>query len=344
MYKKCSILTLLFVSIYIQLAFDYKAYANITKADFEKANLNVGKHAEFIRIVLAVPSEEIAENISVLLTDSKLIKIVFSQPLVLTFNRSGVEQKIPAGEGFFEITKEIKALSGTNFCLIQAENLENYKLTKMTSPPRIVIDIYTYRDKSITEPAKPSIISPDVPIKRSFSTFVIDPGHGGHDKGINDENNREKDIVLNISKEMARMLTAKNKKVFLTRKADQRRLIKDRISFANSKSPDLFISIHISSHDEGFVYTYTNEGNKTPNDIKSKIENDIAINLINNIKKDSGLNLRHERLPLPLLMHIRSPALFIELPHFRNFSYDKKETERLVNAIIRSLTLTLPMN
>lgn len=344
MCKKFLIINLLFFLIYFQLVCEHKANAANLSSDFEKASLRVGRHAEFIRIVLTVPSEEIAKNISVSLTDGNLIKVTFTQPLILTFTKSGSEQSIPKGGGFVEVAKEAKILAGTNFCLIQVEKIENYKLLKMNSPPRVVIDAYTFQDKRISEPAKPSDATPEVFSKRSFNSFVIDPGHGGYDKGIYDENNREKDIVLNISKEMAQTLLAGGKKAFLTRKADQRISIKDRISLVNARSPDILISVHISSQDEGFIYTYTPKDDNPSDDPKSNIVNDVAANLANNIKKDLGINISHKRLPLPLLKQVRSPALLIELPHFRNFSYDKKNREALIKTIIKGLALTSQTN
>lgn len=344
MCKKFLIINLLFFFIYFQLACEHKANAANLSSDFEKVSLKVGKHAEFMRIVLTASSEEITKNASVFLTDSKLIKVAFLQPLILTFTKSGVEQSIPKGEGFVEITKEIKILAGTNFCLIQVEKIDNYKLSKMNAPPRIVIDAYTLQDNRIAAPVKPSAATTETPVKRFFSSFVIDPGHGGYDKGIYDENNREKDIVLNISKEIAQILSAGGKKAFLTRKRDHRISIKERIALTNAKSPDIFISIHMSSQAYGLIYTYAPKDDNPSDDPRDRIINDVAANLINSIKKDLGLNMKHERLPLPLLKQVKAPALLIELPHFRNFSYDKKNREALIKAIIRGLALTSPAN
>lgn len=344
MRKKFLIINLLFFLIFFQLVCEHKANAVNPSSDFEKISLRVGRHAEFMRIVLTASSEEIAKNASVSLTDSKLIKVAFLHPLILTFTRSGVEQSIPKGEGFIEVTKEIKILAGTNFCLIQVEKIDNYKFSKMNAPPRIVIDAYTLKDNRIAAPVNPWITPPETPVKRTFSSFAIDPGHGGYDKGIYDENNREKDIVLNISKEIAQILSAGGKKVFLTRKGDQRISIKERIALVNAKSPDIFISIHMSSQADGLIYTYAPKDDNPSDDPRDRIVNDVAANLINNIKKDLGLNIRHERLPLPLLKQVKAPALLIELPHFRNFSYDKKNSEALIKAIIRGLALTSPAN
>lgn len=344
MCKRFLIINLLFFLIFFQLVCEHKANAANLSSDFDKVSLRVGRHAEFMRIVLTASSEEITKNASVSLTDGKLIKVAFLEPLILTFTKSGAEQSIPKGEGFVEITKEIKILAGTNFCLIQVEKFDNYKFSKMNAPPRIVIDAYTLHDNRIAAPVKPSVATPETPVKRLSTSFVIDPGHGGYDKGIYDENNREKDIVLNISKEIVRILSVGGKKAFLTRKGDQRISIKERITLANAKSPDIFISIHMSSQAEGFIYTYAPKDDNPSDDPRDRTVNDVAANLINNIKKDLGLNIRRERLPLPLLKQVSSPALLIELPHFRNFSYDKKNSEALIKAIIKGLALTSPAN
>ncbi len=344
MNKKLSVSVILFFIICFQLACVNKANAVQLTSDSEKASLRVGKHADFIRIVFTVSSEDITKVASVSLTDSKLLKVTFSQPLLFTFKKAEAEHTILKGEGFIEIAKEVKVLAGSNFCLLQVEKIENYKISKMNNPARIVIDAYTIKDKPISENIKPPIATKEVPAKIFFNFISIDPGHGGYDKGIYDENNKEKDIVMNISKEIARILTNSGKKVFLTRKADQRISIKERIALVNARPTDIFISIHISSMAEGVIYTYAEKDDNASDNQKTKIANDVASNMINRFKKDLDLNFKHETLPLPLLKYIKSPALLIELPNFKDFSYDKKGCDALIKSIINGLTITLTTN
>ena len=77
--------------------------------------------------------------------------------------------------------------------------------------------------------------------------IVIDAGHGGPDPGANRNNIKEKDITLIAAKILKKELEKKSFKVFLTRKSDYYIRLKNRVKYARSKSPDLFISIHADS-------------------------------------------------------------------------------------------------
>ena len=76
-------------------------------------------------------------------------------------------------------------------------------------------------------------------------TIVLDPGHGGHDKGAQGPDGTfEKNVTLNL----ARMIAAELKKtyrVILTRTDDYWLDIPARTATANHVDADLFISIHI---------------------------------------------------------------------------------------------------
>ena len=81
----------------------------------------------------------------------------------------------------------------------------------------------------------------------SSKIIVIDAGHGGPDPGASRNNIKEKDITLMAAKILKKELEKKSFKVFLTRKSDYYIRLKNRVKYARSKSPDLFISIHADS-------------------------------------------------------------------------------------------------
>jgi N-acetylmuramoyl-L-alanine amidase len=78
---------------------------------------------------------------------------------------------------------------------------------------------------------------------------VLDPGHGGKDPGaIGIGGLREKDIVLNVAKKVARKIaTRMGIEVVLTRKSDIFIPLEERTAIANTKGGDLFISIHANA-------------------------------------------------------------------------------------------------
>ncbi|MFP4387083.1 MAG: N-acetylmuramoyl-L-alanine amidase [Alphaproteobacteria bacterium] len=79
--------------------------------------------------------------------------------------------------------------------------------------------------------------------------IIIDPGHGGIDPGAVSYNNiYEKDIVLNIAKELKKQLQATNRyQIYMTRESDVFVKLQDRVKFARKHNGDLFISIHADS-------------------------------------------------------------------------------------------------
>jgi N-acetylmuramoyl-L-alanine amidase len=79
--------------------------------------------------------------------------------------------------------------------------------------------------------------------------IVIDPGHGGKDRGaIGPHGVEEKNVTLAISKKLAAVLEKKlGARVFLTRTSDKDLSLERRNAFANSKKADIFISIHTNA-------------------------------------------------------------------------------------------------
>ncbi len=108
------------------------------------------------------------------------------------------------------------------------------------------------QQKAPTKPAasnqvtKPNITTPEV--QRPW-VIVIDPGHGGKDTGaIGYKGIREKDVVLAISKAIAKKLKAAvNAHIFLTRENDTFLSLGKRDDIAIAKKADMFLSIHANA-------------------------------------------------------------------------------------------------
>ncbi|MBA1438262.1 MAG: N-acetylmuramoyl-L-alanine amidase [Epsilonproteobacteria bacterium] len=78
--------------------------------------------------------------------------------------------------------------------------------------------------------------------------IVIDAGHGGKDPGaIGYRRYREKVVVLQIAKELQKILRSRGYHVYMTRKNDKFIKLRNRTRFANRKKADLFISIHANA-------------------------------------------------------------------------------------------------
>jgi len=82
---------------------------------------------------------------------------------------------------------------------------------------------------------------------------VIDPGHGGHDSGAPGKISKEKDIVLDISLRVGKMINEAfpDVEVIFTRKTDIFVELDKRGDIANKAHANLFISIHANSVKKG---------------------------------------------------------------------------------------------
>lgn len=92
-----------------------------------------------------------------------------------------------------------------------------------------------------------------VPISQMFDlrvrTIIIDPGHGGEDKGaVGSKGTKEKHITLDIAQRLRNRLQKNSHfQIYMTRESDADIPINRRIEFANSLHADIYISIHVNS-------------------------------------------------------------------------------------------------
>ncbi len=95
-------------------------------------------------------------------------------------------------------------------------------------------------------PAQPAIKLPPVPSGKRDIVVAIDAGHGGEDPGASGSRGQhEKDIVLQIAKELQRQINSeKGFRAELTRTGDYFIPLRKRTEIARKKGADLFVSIH----------------------------------------------------------------------------------------------------
>ena len=77
--------------------------------------------------------------------------------------------------------------------------------------------------------------------------IVVDPGHGGKDPGTRSGDLREKDIVLDLGRQVRDRLDAMGFEVVMTRDSDEFIPLEQRAFLANDANADLFVSIHVNA-------------------------------------------------------------------------------------------------
>src|SRR5690606_32639344 len=85
--------------------------------------------------------------------------------------------------------------------------------------------------------------------KKQDFVIVIDAGHGGKDSGARGVVENEKDIVLDVSLKVGKLIEKKYKdvKVVYTRTTDVFLELYERASIANRNHANLFVSIHCNA-------------------------------------------------------------------------------------------------
>ncbi|CAN5733901.1 hypothetical protein BH20VER1_BH20VER1_27510 [soil metagenome] len=79
-------------------------------------------------------------------------------------------------------------------------------------------------------------------------TIVIDPGHGGHDRGgVPGQRISEKMLTLDVSQRLRRILEASGYRVVMTRNSDVFIPLGTRTAIANSYRGATFVSVHFNS-------------------------------------------------------------------------------------------------
>ena len=116
--------------------------------------------------------------------------------------------------------------------------------------------------------------------------IVIDPGHGGHDTGTIGPNGLlEKDLVLDVSRRLAKLLdTRMGADVLLTRSDDTFVPLETRTAVANQEQADLFVSVHANSSrdaDARGVETYYLNFTSSPEALGSRRPRECSLRKIN---------------------------------------------------------------
>ena len=112
---------------------------------------------------------------------------------------------------------------------------------------RLVVDLYQKNPKSSHQVMRPKTqITKTIKNKKRDIIVAVDAGHGGDDPGARGAHGtREKKVVLDIAKKLARMINRQaGMKAVLVRKGDYYINLRKRMEIARKAKADLFVSIH----------------------------------------------------------------------------------------------------
>jgi N-acetylmuramoyl-L-alanine amidase len=306
--------------------------------------VRAGKHENIIRFVFESEDTFISKaNVSTSGT-----KIIVGFPSAFNV--------IPQKEFSYETSIDDKTFT------INFKESFDIKVFRLSSPPRLVLDVSPPKPKPTVTPDTPQNqtqtqtqppvqqqTQPDVAPLRLQKPIVIDPGHGGYDSGLRGGDLKEKDIVFLISKEIEGTLSNNNKQVFLTRKSDQSMSLKERAILANQKMPEIFISIHLSASESFVLYRsrisnsssdavldqYSIESRQKQYIVKSK---ELVDSITKALKEDFDFKVVQREISVPILNTIAAPAVFIELPSPKIITYDQKTRTKIAGTIAKGLS------
>src|SRR6266516_2295314 len=103
-------------------------------------------------------------------------------------------------------------------------------------------------------------------------TVVLDPGHGGYDKGAVCRYGCEKDFALDVARKLRPLLQAKGFRVIMTREGDYFVPLEVRARVANAARNSIFVSIHFNATNDdpnatGFeIFSFTPRGAPSTSD------------------------------------------------------------------------------
>lgn len=176
-----------------------------------------------------------------------------------------LKPRIDIMDGFLRDVRVGQYSSDRARVVLDIESIESHKVFSMEDPFRVIIDVRGKRKKVPALSTAPGRGAEAPSLARqlglSVRRIVLDPGHGGKDKGAIGPNGvYEKDVTLAIAKGLKKILEDMTDcEVILTRTTDRFLSLEERTAIANTRKADLFVSIHANAHTDrslGGIETY----------------------------------------------------------------------------------------
>lgn len=168
-------------------------------------------------------------------------------------------------------------------------------------------------------------------------TIVIDPGHGGHDRGgVPRQRISEKSMTLDVAQRLRRVLEAAGYRVIMTRNSDVFIPLGRRASIANSYRGATFVSVHFNSARRAGAngietYYYRRDSASLAANIHRNV---VAVSPFENrgIRRRGYFVLRRTSVPGVLV-----ECGFLTNPREGRYALDATYRQKLANAIARGI-------
>jgi len=173
-----------------------------------------------------------------------------------------METHLKTTDPFLEGVSARQADNNITQVVLDARTLDRYRIFTLSDPHRLIIDVQGTRPPPVSAPPPAEVPHPPVETAKlpslarqlglEVKRIVIDPGHGGKDKGATGPNGvHEKTVTLALALELKKILESQmNCQVTLTRTSDRFVPLEARAAMANAQKADLFISIHTNAHND----------------------------------------------------------------------------------------------
>lgn len=206
-----------------------------------------------------------------------------------------------------------------------------------TQPPQdsVVINVPPPANPLPPAPPRPQPLPPPTtnprpstptPPRNSRIRVAIDPGHGGRDPGAVGNGLREKDIVMDISNQVAAILEQNGVQAVLTRRDDREIDLGPRVDTAERANATLFVSIHANAISlsrpevNGLETYYYETGQALARDIHNSILQTLNI-------RDRGIR----RARFYVLRNTSMPSVLVET----GFITGREDSAKLANPVFR---------
>ena len=232
-------------------------------------------------------------------SDWQIVKVGYRE--YLTVDNIAQFYGFPAG--VVPIEKRIRLDNGQNSLEFQLDSREvmiNGVRNWLCFPVAEKNGQYLVSRVDLAKTLEPQLRPQMIPNLGQFKTVVLDPGHGGYDKGATSGYGCEKDFALDVARDIKPLLEAKGLTVKMTRDRDVFVPLELRARIANAARDAIFVSIHFNATDWNPAASGFEIFSLTPRGAPSTADDALALRFMN---MEAGSPVDAPSLALSMCVH-----------------------------------------